>query len=42
MREFFRGWRRKTGLATLAMACVLTVLWMRSHLVQDELLFCFG
>ncbi len=35
MGEFFKGWRRKTGLALLAMACVLMVGWMRSRLFQD-------
>lgn len=35
MYEFFKGWRRKAGLVALAMACVLTVAWMRSHILQD-------
>ena len=30
MGEFFKGWRRKAGLVTLVMACLLTVGWMRS------------
>ena len=30
MREFFRGWRRKIGLLTLVMACVVMVEWIRS------------
>ena len=30
MREFFRGWRRKFGVVTLVMACVLTAGWLRS------------
>jgi hypothetical protein len=30
MREFFKGWRRKVGVVTLAMACVLMVGWVRS------------
>ena len=37
MREFFQGWRRKAGLATLAMACLLTVAWMRSFVIGDRL-----
>jgi hypothetical protein len=37
MGECFRGWRRKAGLVTLAMASVLTVGWMRSYVVHDEL-----
>ena len=31
MGEFFKGWRRKAGLVTLAMACLLTIAWMRSY-----------
>ena len=38
MREFFRGWRRKAGLAALAMALLLTTGWMRSYVVQDVVL----
>ena len=38
MGEFFRGWRRKAGLVTLAMACLLTVAWMRSCVTLDEFL----
>lgn len=30
MREFFRGWRRKVGIATLLMSCVFAVGWVRS------------
>ena len=36
--EFFKGWRRKAGLVTLAMACVLMIAWMRSLLVEDLVL----
>ena len=36
MREFFKGWRRKAGLVTLAMACVLMLGWMRSRMVYDQ------
>lgn len=35
MHEFFRGWKRKTGCVTLAMACVLTVGWIRSYDTED-------
>jgi hypothetical protein len=35
MREFFRGWRRKAGCITLAIACVLLAGWMRSLIVID-------
>lgn len=30
MREFFKGWRRKLGVATLVMACVFAGAWVRS------------
>lgn len=30
MGDFFRGWRRKLGVVTLAMACVLASAWLRS------------
>lgn len=30
MREFFRGWKRKTGAVTLVVACLLTGAWVRS------------
>ncbi len=30
MREFFNGWRRKVGVATLLMACVLMGFWSLS------------
>ena len=30
MGEFFRGWRRKVGVVTLLMACVLMAGWIRS------------
>lgn len=35
--EFFKGWRRKAGLVTLAVACLLTVGWMRSLMRIDEI-----
>jgi hypothetical protein len=34
--EFFKGWRRKAGLVTLALAMVLTAGWMRSTLYYDQ------
>ena len=37
MGEFFKGWRRKAGLVTLAMACALMVGWVRSSVVCDQL-----
>jgi hypothetical protein len=30
MGEFFLGWRRKIGVATLAIACLLMSVWVRS------------
>jgi hypothetical protein len=35
MGEFFRGWRRKTGIVTLLLACVLGAAWIRSYDVFD-------
>jgi len=37
MKEFFRGWRRKTGLITLLLACVFVSGWIRSFLVHDQI-----
>jgi hypothetical protein len=34
MREFFRGWQRKVGVATLMVACMLMIVWMRSYVVR--------
>lgn len=39
MREFFKGWRRKTGLSLLAMAMLLTVAWFRSVGIRDSIDF---
>ena len=36
MGEFFRGWRRKTGLATLAVSCLLTIGLLRSFVIIDS------
>lgn len=30
MRDFFKGWRRKTGVMTLAMTCLFAAGWVRS------------
>ncbi|MBC8116025.1 MAG: hypothetical protein H7062_16685 [Candidatus Saccharimonas sp.] len=35
MGEFFKGWRRKAGLVTLAMALLFTIALMRSYVVSD-------
>ncbi len=42
MREFFRGWRRKTGCLTLMMACVFMAGWMRSLNHEDAVKLEFG
>lgn len=36
MREFYRGWKRKVGVVTLLVACVLTSAWIRSLSKEDE------
>ena len=36
MGDVFDGWRRKTGLVTLAVACVLMTGWMRSYHQEDQ------
>jgi hypothetical protein len=40
--DFFKGWRRKTGLVTLAMACVLTVAWMRNYANRNQVVSQFN
>ena len=35
MREFFRGWRRKTGCVALGLACATMGIWIRSYYYQD-------
>ena len=42
MREFFHGWRRKAGVATLVMACGLMAIWMRSVVKFDSVFFYCG
>ena len=37
MREFFQGWRRKTIVVTLVLACLLMAGWMRSFITFDAL-----
>jgi hypothetical protein len=37
MREFFRGWKRKTGAVTLVMACLFMASWVRSLSMIDWL-----
>jgi hypothetical protein len=38
MREFFKGWRRKTGCVALVMACALAGEWMRASVTEDAYL----
>lgn len=38
MMEFFRGWKRKVGVVTLVMACVLAAGWVRSRSIEEWLL----
>jgi hypothetical protein len=35
MRGFFKGWRRKLGVASLAISCALMCAWLRSLIVTD-------
>ena len=35
MGEFFRGWRRKLGVATLVLACIFAAGWIRSEKKMD-------
>lgn len=37
MGDYFKGWRRKMGVATLALACIFMGLWMRSFSRGDFL-----
>jgi hypothetical protein len=41
LREFFQVWRRKAALATLLMALLLAVTWMRSGIVRDVIVISF-
>jgi hypothetical protein len=37
MGTFFKGWRPKIGVLTLAMACAFAVGWVRSHFSDDRI-----
>lgn len=37
MRDVFRGWKRKSAVVTLIMACVLLAGWLRSNFRTDSL-----
>ena len=39
MREFFHGWRRKVGVATLVIACAIAGFWMATGDHQDGVSF---
>jgi hypothetical protein len=39
MRDFFHGWRRKSGCTLLLVAIGLCILWARSQLVEDTITF---
>lgn len=39
MHTFFHGWRRKAGIISLVVACVMTGLWNRSLFVEDLVAF---
>jgi hypothetical protein len=42
LNTFFRGWRRKIGVLTLLITCVLTGGWLRSLSTQDTFTVGFG
>ena len=42
MKEFFHGWRRKTGIITLVMACLFATVWVRSLFIEDVVIFLDG
>jgi hypothetical protein len=37
MLTFFCGWKRKVGVVTLVMVCVLALGWLRSFDISDQL-----
>lgn len=39
MREFFRGWKTKTGVLTLVLASVLMAGWVRSRSRADTVMY---
>jgi hypothetical protein len=41
MKEFFQGWRRKLGVATLVMALVFIGCWIRGFYVEDWMFVSF-
>jgi len=41
MGEFFRGWRRRIGVMTLVVTCIITGCWVRSR-NRVDLIFLHG
>jgi hypothetical protein len=39
MFDYFRGWKRKTGLLALVLSSVFAAGWVRSRLIMDH--FCY-
>ena len=39
MGDFFKPWRRKIGVVTLVIACVLAAGWVRSLVVMDRIIW---
>lgn len=37
MREFFKGWKRKAGVVTMWLVCVLSVWWVASVWYPKEI-----
>lgn len=42
MRDFFHGWRRKTGCVTLIVAFAIYAAWMRSLVRHDQVALPWG
>ena len=42
MGEYLRGWRRKIGVVTLFMACVIVGAWVRSLIRHDLVMIPYG
>jgi|GEM_PF-3554606 len=36
MREFFRSWKRKVGVATLMVALAAIGMWLRSQVIEES------
>lgn len=42
MGDFFRAYKRKVGVVTLGLACVLAVGWIRSQICEDRVRISIG